>query len=87
MDAHNHGIELILFGRYTAIMHPLKPRMSRKANVTIMVLIWSASSLLSSPNLLFSTTEKELFKNGDFRVICFMEWPDGRSPGSTIEYV
>ena len=68
-------------------MYPLKPRMSRRANVIIMLLIWTASSLLSSPNLVFSTTTTQDFKNGDFRVICIMHWPDGQTTESSLEYV
>ncbi len=55
--------------RYMAIVHPLSPRMSRTTTLNIIVCIWIASSLLSLPNILFSTTEREYFTNGDYRGI------------------
>ncbi|XP_013791638.1 tachykinin-like peptides receptor 99D, partial [Limulus polyphemus] len=72
---------------YMAIMHPLKPRMSRKTTLIITVCIWVAGSLLSLPNLIYSTTITETFKNGDYRIICFMVWPDGYSNDSYTEYI
>ncbi|XP_076360621.1 tachykinin-like peptides receptor 99D [Tachypleus tridentatus] len=70
-----------------AIMHPLRPRMSRKITLIITVCIWVAGSFLSLPNLVYSTTITETFRNGDHRIICFMVWPDGYSNDSYTEYI
>ncbi|XP_015910851.1 tachykinin-like peptides receptor 99D [Parasteatoda tepidariorum] len=77
----------ISFDRYMAIMHPLKPRMSRSTTLNICLWIWVFSVLLSLPNLLYSMTIVEEFTNGEFRIICFMFWPDGPSTESDQEYV
>ncbi|KAL6443936.1 hypothetical protein ACFW04_001727 [Cataglyphis niger] len=47
---------VISFDRYMAIMHPLKHHMSRKRTVITLILIWSISSALAIPCLLYSTT-------------------------------
>ncbi|GFQ90130.1 uncharacterized protein TNCT_674441 [Trichonephila clavata] len=70
-----------------AIMHPLKPRMSRSTTLNICVWIWVFSILLSFPNLLYSMTIIEEFQDGGNRVICFMFWPDGPSNESNQEYI
>ncbi|GIY29328.1 uncharacterized protein CEXT_277411 [Caerostris extrusa] len=70
-----------------AIMHPLKPRMSRSTTLNICVWIWVFSILLSFPNLLYSMTIVEEFPDGGSRVICFMFWPDGPSNESNQEYM
>ncbi|XP_054168321.1 tachykinin-like peptides receptor 99D [Oppia nitens] len=77
----------IAIDRYMAIVHPLRPRMSRTTTINIIFCIWIASSLLSLPNIIFSTTEREVFSNGDSRVICYMEWFDGPSTKSQMEYI
>ncbi|CAL1296880.1 unnamed protein product [Larinioides sclopetarius] len=77
----------ISFDRYMAIMHPLKPRMSRSTTLNICVWIWVLSILLSFPNLLYSMTIIEEFPDGGNRVICFMFWPDGPSNESNQEYI
>ncbi|XP_035216198.1 tachykinin-like peptides receptor 99D [Stegodyphus dumicola] len=77
----------ISIDRYMAIMHPLKPRMSRTTTLNITVWIWILSVILSFPNLLYSVTSIETFVNGDHRVICYMEWPDGPSTESDHEYI
>ncbi|KAH9419754.1 Substance-K receptor [Dermatophagoides pteronyssinus] len=59
----------ISIDRYLAIVHPLRPRMSRTATVIIIVIIWIASSFLSLPNIICSKTIVEEFKNGDSREI------------------
>ncbi|GIY60814.1 tachykinin-like peptides receptor 99D [Caerostris darwini] len=78
---------LLYTDRYMAIMHPLKPRMSRTTTLNITVWIWIFSVILSFPNLLYSVTRIETFVNGDHRVICYMEWPDGPMTQSDDEYM
>ena len=75
------------FLRYIAIMHPLRPRMSRKTAVIITVIIWTCSSILSLPNIIVSVVRKEDFANGDYRMICYFVWPDGETTQSFIEYL
>ncbi|XP_076317953.1 tachykinin-like peptides receptor 99D [Tachypleus tridentatus] len=77
----------ISIDRYMAIMHPLKPRMSRVTTLNITLWIWVASSILSLPYILYSTTMKEEYSNGDYRVICYMVWPDGPTTQSYTEYI
>ncbi|RWS09339.1 tachykinin-like peptides receptor 99D, partial [Dinothrombium tinctorium] len=70
-----------------AIMHPLKPRMSKTTTLNITICIWILSTILSFPNILYSTTQSEYFTNGDYRVICFNMWPDGYSSESSADYI
>ncbi|XP_017490311.1 PREDICTED: tachykinin-like peptides receptor 99D, partial [Rhagoletis zephyria] len=77
----------ISIDRYLAIVHPLRPRMSRTMTLNIIVCIWICSSLLSLPNIIYSTTLLESFRNGDSRVICYLEWYDGPSTKSRMEYI
>ncbi|CAG2165110.1 unnamed protein product [Oppiella nova] len=41
--------------------------MSRTTTLNIIVCIWITSSLLSLPNIIYSTTQREVFSNGDSR--------------------
>lgn len=40
--------------RYIAIVHPLKPRMSKCVARFALVVIWTGSALLSLPALIYS---------------------------------
>ncbi|XP_060840305.1 tachykinin-like peptides receptor 99D isoform X1 [Rhopalosiphum padi] len=77
----------ISIDRYIAIIHPLRPRLGRKTTLMIATSIWVVGTILSIPNLIFFTTHTELFPNGDQRVICYAEWPDGITTNSFQEYV
>ena len=66
--------------RYMAIIHPLRPRVTGRVIVAI-IIIWMASTMLSFPNLLYS---KALDFN--YTVICTMVWPDGPSTVSKIDF-
>ncbi|XP_023232740.1 tachykinin-like peptides receptor 99D [Centruroides sculpturatus] len=77
----------ISIDRYVAIMHPLKPRMSKLTTINITIGIWICSSLLSLPNLLYSTIEEDGYLNGDSRNICYLVWPDGPSNKSQTDYI
>lgn len=77
----------ISIDRYMAIMHPLRPRMSKLTTINITIGIWISSSLLSLPNLLYSTTKEEKYSNGDSRSVCFLVWPDGTYTMSQTEYI
>lgn len=77
----------ISIDRYIAIIHPLRPRLGRKTTLMIATSIWVVGTILSIPNLIFFTTHTEEFPNGDQRVICYAEWPDGITTNSFQEYV
>ncbi|XP_071443044.1 tachykinin-like peptides receptor 99D [Hetaerina americana] len=77
----------ISIDRYVAIMSPLRPRMGRRTTLCIAMGIWAVATALSMPMLLFFTTYVHNFPNGEYRVICYAEWPDGPSPESYQEYV
>lgn len=70
-----------------AIMSPLRPRMGKRTTITIAVIIWVIGVIVSCPMLVFFTTYNQIFKNGEYRVICYSEWPDGPTTHSFQEYV
>ncbi|XP_052069285.1 tachykinin-like peptides receptor 99D [Mytilus californianus] len=70
----------IAIDRYMAIIHPLRPRVTGRVIVAIIV-IWIASTVLSFPNLIYSTTV-----NFNYTEICTFEWPDGNSTNSRIDF-
>nr|UPH84402.1 tachykinin receptor long subtype [Haliotis discus hannai] len=72
----------IAIDRYMAIIHPLRPRLTGRIVLTIIVAIWKASFLLSLPNLLYSSIYLQPFKDGSSRSICFLQWPDGSNTQS-----
>ncbi|XP_045120407.1 tachykinin-like peptides receptor 99D isoform X1 [Portunus trituberculatus] len=76
----------ISFDRYIAIMHPLRPRMGRKATILIVVWIWVSSVCLSLPNLIYFTTATLSYAGGE-RIVCYAAWPDGDQGESQSEYV
>ena len=75
------------FWRYMAIMHPLRQRMGKMMTICIAVCIWLVSFLLSLPMVLFATTSAFLYNDGNTRVICFLQWPDGETNASYQEYM
>ncbi|RZF35287.1 hypothetical protein LSTR_LSTR011669 [Laodelphax striatellus] len=77
----------ISIDRYMAIMHPLRPRMGRRTTLCIAGAIWVVGTVLSLPMLIFFTTVVQDFPNGDSRVVCYSEWPDGATNESYQEYL
>nr|BAO01074.1 neuropeptide GPCR A24 [Nilaparvata lugens] len=77
----------ISIDRYMAIMHPLRPRMGRRTTLCIAGAIWVVGTILSLPMLIFFTTVVQDFPNGDSRVVCYSEWPDGATNESYQEYL
>ncbi|KAI1292006.1 Tachykinin-like peptides receptor 86C [Halotydeus destructor] len=73
--------------RYVAIVKPLRPRMSRKTGIIIISIIWFAGCLVSLPVLLVSTTVSYIYPDGGVRTICYLQWPDGVSGASKIDYI
>nr|UNA06200.1 tachykinin-like protein receptor [Hyphantria cunea] len=72
--------------RYVAIMSPLRPRLGKRATLGITAAIWVWSSILSSPNLIYFTTDNDILPDGSIRKVCFSEWPDGMTTRSKLEY-
>ncbi|XP_061684761.1 neuromedin-K receptor-like isoform X2 [Syngnathoides biaculeatus] len=60
----------IAVDRYTAIIHPLKPRLSAKATLAVIVTIWSLALVLAFPLGYFSTV-RALPR----RTLCYVAWP------------
>ncbi|XP_055321797.1 tachykinin-like peptides receptor 86C [Sitodiplosis mosellana] len=77
----------ISFNRYVAIVRPLHRRNSRKKARRLLYIIWILSTLLSAPCFIYSTTESKQYYNGKTRTVCYMLWPDGKYPISTLDYV
>nr|KAG5690705.1 hypothetical protein BaRGS_005068 [Batillaria attramentaria] len=62
----------IAIDRYIAIIHPLRPRLTGRIVLSIIVVIWVFSVVLAMPNLIVAKTYA--FPNG--RSICYLHWPD-----------
>ncbi|CAM1331981.1 Uncharacterised protein g10733 [Pycnogonum litorale] len=72
--------------RYVAIIYPLRPRMSKKIAWIVIATIWLGASILSVPMLIYSTTDTFHFKDGTYRTVCWIVWPDGPSQVSLYDY-
>ncbi|XP_028028937.1 tachykinin-like peptides receptor 99D isoform X2 [Bombyx mandarina] len=72
--------------RYVAIMSPLQPRLGKRATLGITAAIWAWSSFISSPNLIYFTTENVSLPDGTIRCVCYSHWPDGMTTRSRLEY-
>ncbi|XP_044257934.1 tachykinin-like peptides receptor 86C isoform X1 [Tribolium madens] len=71
--------------RYLAIVHPLKPRMSKRSSLITITFIWLASMTVAFPCLLYSTTITNKYK-GKERTGCILIWPDGKVVGSHFDF-
>nr|XP_015837848.1 PREDICTED: tachykinin-like peptides receptor 86C isoform X2 [Tribolium castaneum] len=71
--------------RYLAIVHPLQPRMSKRASLITITFIWLASMTVAFPCLLYSTTITNKYK-GVERTGCILIWPDGKVVGSHFDF-
>ncbi|XP_051940685.1 neuromedin-K receptor-like isoform X1 [Hippocampus zosterae] len=60
----------IALDRYMAIIHPLKPRLSAKATLAVIVTIWSLAVVLAFPLGYFST-----IRALPRRTLCYVAWP------------
>lgn len=74
------------FFSYVAVQFPLRPRVEKRTVCLSLALVWFLASALSIPPLIYSTTIEVPFFNGEKRTFCFMSWPDGRRPNSTMEF-
>ncbi|XP_065199720.1 tachykinin-like peptides receptor 99D isoform X2 [Planococcus citri] len=73
--------------RYIAIMYPLRPRMRLRKALTIVTFIWIFGMIAAAPNLVTFTILTQHFANGDIRIVCYSEWPDGPTNQSEMEYI
>ncbi|XP_063360190.1 tachykinin-like peptides receptor 99D isoform X4 [Cydia amplana] len=77
----------ISIDRYVAIISPLRPRLGKRATLGIAAAIWAGSSLISSPNLVYFTTDTVDLPDGTRRRVCFAKWPDYNiAPVSLYDY-
>ncbi|XP_077999602.1 tachykinin-like peptides receptor 99D [Glandiceps talaboti] len=66
----------IAVDRYIAIVHPMKPRMSRARAKTIIAFVWIIAAIICLPIFIYASLK--LFKCPDGeRTVCVMIWPDG----------
>ncbi|XP_037530822.1 neuromedin-K receptor-like [Nematolebias whitei] len=65
-----YSMTAIALDRYTAIIHPLKPRLSSKATLGVIFCIWSLAVVLASPLCYFSST-----RTLPGRTFCYVAWP------------
>ncbi|GIX82895.1 tachykinin-like peptides receptor 86C [Caerostris darwini] len=71
-----------LLNRFVAVTRPLRPRMSKSVAYSIILSVWTLSSLLSLPSLLYATTITYKYADQGHRTLCYLVWPDqtlGRS--------
>ncbi|XP_015186351.1 PREDICTED: tachykinin-like peptides receptor 86C [Polistes dominula] len=77
---------VISFDRYMAIMYPLKRHMSRRRTILTLISIWTISSILAIPSLLYSKITKTRYSNNKTRISCYLSWPDGKYLNSKTGY-
>ncbi|XP_076001750.1 tachykinin receptor 3a [Genypterus blacodes] len=65
-----YSMTAIAVDRYMAIIHPLRPRLSAKATMGVIVCIWSLAVILAFPLCFFSTT-----RTLPRRTLCYVAWP------------
>uniref|UniRef100_A0A3B4TCU9 Neuromedin-K receptor n=1 Tax=Seriola dumerili TaxID=41447 RepID=A0A3B4TCU9_SERDU len=65
-----YSMTAIAIDRYMAIIHPLKPHLSAKATMGVIICIWSLAVVLAFPLCYFSTT-----KTLPHRTLCYVAWP------------
>jgi len=76
----------IAVDRYLAISCPAR-QMSTRGLVILMMSIWTISSVLASPSLVFSTTETYHGDHNDTATACIIVWPDGPQSTSFMDHV
>lgn len=70
-----------------AIMTPLRPRMGRTVTICLAMSTWLLGIAISSPYLFYYTTYILPYQDGQQRIICYGEWPDGSTNESLLEYM
>ncbi|XP_070544554.1 tachykinin-like peptides receptor 99D isoform X2 [Ptychodera flava] len=69
-------LSAIAVDRYIAIVHPMRPRMSKSRAKTIIAFVWVIATIICLPLLIYARTKDLPCKDGK-RTICILEWPDG----------
>ena len=68
-------LTVIAIDRYFAVLHPLKPRFTKRSAVVVLTIIWLISSVSSLPEALFYKVKRH-YPSPDVVVpCCSMEWP------------
>ncbi|XP_015913764.2 tachykinin-like peptides receptor 86C [Parasteatoda tepidariorum] len=73
--------------RFVAVTHPLRPRMTKTLALIIIFSIWTLSSLLSIPSILYATTITYKYADQGQRTLCYLVWPDNTSGKSYADHV
>ncbi len=60
-----------------AIIHPLKPHMSARNVIGVIVVVWIASAAIAFPNILYADLHTIQHTDGSSRTICYLNWPGG----------
>lgn len=61
--------------------------MSHRNAIGWILLIWTMSSLLASPNAIYSTLVEDKIAADNTAITCAMIWPDGRYPLSSYDHM
>ncbi|KAG8177204.1 hypothetical protein JTE90_010777 [Oedothorax gibbosus] len=67
--------------RFVAVTRPLRPRMTKTTAYSIILSVWTLSSLLSAPSVLYATTITYKYADETQRTLCLLVWPDGMGTG------
>ncbi|KAF8794810.1 Tachykinin-like peptides receptor 86C [Argiope bruennichi] len=73
--------------RFVAVTRPLRPRMSKCVAYSIILSVWTLSSLLSLPSLLYATTITYKYADQGHRTLCYLIWPDQALGKSYTDHV
>ncbi|CAH0559677.1 unnamed protein product [Brassicogethes aeneus] len=68
-------------------MTPLRPRMGRTVTLVLAMSTWVMGVILGIPSLIYYKTYTQPYPDGEERVICYPEWPDGVTNLSMMEYI
>ncbi|XP_054159891.1 tachykinin-like peptides receptor 86C [Oppia nitens] len=80
-------ITAISVDRYIAIVYPLKPHITKRNAVTQILIVWLLAILVAMPCLVFGNTLTITYDNNKSRTICLLEWPDGLSGQSKLDFI
>ncbi|XP_002732494.2 neuromedin-K receptor-like [Saccoglossus kowalevskii] len=69
-------LSAIAVDRYIAIVHPMKPRMSKTKAKSIIFLVWVLSGVICFPNLVYAQLIYIPCFDG-VRIVCILDFPDG----------
>ncbi|RWS19214.1 tachykinin-like peptides receptor 99D, partial [Leptotrombidium deliense] len=72
---------------YIVVLHPLRPRISKKTSTVIVISIWILASLIALPALVNSEAVSFTYPEGDTRSVCIMVWSDGYAGGSRLDNI